>query len=356
MAISSNCTPAPWKNALSDTTGRVTSVEIRREELASPAAVSLTSSLNAELSGRYPEAGANHFRLDPDEVAHGCGAFFVAYAQAAPLGCGAIRRLDADVAEIKRMYVRTDARRRGVAQAILVELFSVARRLGASRIVLETGRRQPEAIEFYLRSGFVRIPPFGEYPDSALSICMSKMLASGEEPAPVATSRLVLSALSLDDAAPLFGYRAHPEIRRFQPFEPRRVDDARQFIADGLKGTDAWRQFGIRLKESAELVGDLGFRLDLERGEQAEIGITLAPTYQRLGLATEAARALLGHLFDTVRVHRVFASIDPDNEASARLFRRLGFRQEAHLRESLWLKGRWADDIVFAMLRSEWGE
>jgi RimJ/RimL family protein N-acetyltransferase len=53
-------------------------------------------------------------------------------------------------------------------------------------------------------------------------------------------------------------------------------------------------------------------------------------------------------------VHRVFASIDPGNTASIELFELLGMRQEGHFRESLWFKGEWADDVIFAMLQADW--
>lgn len=66
--------------------------EIRREDLGSPTAAMLIGALNAELSARYPEEGATHFRLDPDEVVDGRRAFFIAYLGADPVGCGAFRR------------------------------------------------------------------------------------------------------------------------------------------------------------------------------------------------------------------------------------------------------------------------
>ena len=78
-------------------------LEFRREDLASGVATALIGALNAELSERYPEEGANHFRLDREEVAEGRGAFLVAYANDKPLACGAIRRLDAETAELKRI-------------------------------------------------------------------------------------------------------------------------------------------------------------------------------------------------------------------------------------------------------------
>jgi putative acetyltransferase len=152
------------------------SIDVRREDLGSPAARTLIAALDGELSGRYPEAGANHFRLDADEVAEGRGAFLVAYAGGEPAGCGAIRRLEDGAAEIKRMYVAPAQRGQGIARLLLVHLETAARALGAGRVVLETGTRQPEAIALYTRAGFTRIPPFGEYLESSLSVCMAKGL------------------------------------------------------------------------------------------------------------------------------------------------------------------------------------
>jgi GNAT superfamily N-acetyltransferase len=155
------------------------SLVIRRADMSSPLAQRLIIDLNAELSRRYPEEGANHFQLDEHEVANGTGAFLVAYRRDVPIGCGAVRRLDATTAEIKRMYVRPSARGKGVGRAVLAELEQEARRLGARRLVLETGVRQPDAIAVYRQAGFTEVPLFGEYAQSPcpeLSICMAKDL------------------------------------------------------------------------------------------------------------------------------------------------------------------------------------
>src|SRR5687767_14312123 len=108
---------------------RAGELEIRREEINSTVAARLISALNAELSLRYPEEGANHFRLDSNEVEQGRGAFLVAYALGKAVGCGAIRRLDSNTAEIKRMYVNPAARGHGVARAVLAALEAEARHL-----------------------------------------------------------------------------------------------------------------------------------------------------------------------------------------------------------------------------------
>ena len=203
---------------------------IEREDLTSTAGAALISALNAELSGRYPKVDANHFRLDAEEVTDDRGAFLVAYSTGGPVGCGAIRLLDEGDAEIKRMYVVPEARRTGAADLILGALQAEARRLRATRLVLETGRRQPEALSLYLRAGFVRVPQYGEYLGSPLSVCMAKPLHPAGTAPTLGTSRLVLSTLMPDDAGPLFSYRSDPEVQRYQYFEPKSVDDALAFI------------------------------------------------------------------------------------------------------------------------------
>jgi GNAT superfamily N-acetyltransferase len=136
-----------------------TQIDIRREDILSPVATALIRALNEELSARYTEPGVNHFRLDPEEVVEGKGAFLVAYAGATPVGCGAIRRLDSETAEIKRMYVDPSHRGHGIGRLVLARLEAEAHSLGVRRMVLETGVRQPEAITLYSRAGFRRLPP-----------------------------------------------------------------------------------------------------------------------------------------------------------------------------------------------------
>ncbi len=127
----------------------------------------------------YPEAGATHFRLDPEEVAPGRGAFVVAFAGDAPVGCGAMRRIEPETGELKRMYVVPSARGTGIGRALVDALEREARHIGIRRLVLETGIRQIAALALYEHTGFGRIPLYGEYAKSAdTSICMGKDLYS----------------------------------------------------------------------------------------------------------------------------------------------------------------------------------
>ena len=152
-------------------------VEIRRKSILSATASRLIGALNAELLERYPEDGTtDHFSLDAREVEHRRGAFLVVYRHGAPIGCGAVRCLDADTAEIKRMFVELDSRGHHLGQVLLAALEAEAKQLGITRLVLETGPRQPEANAVYRRAGFVPIAAFGELQEHPLSTFLGKAL------------------------------------------------------------------------------------------------------------------------------------------------------------------------------------
>jgi putative acetyltransferase len=152
-------------------------ITITRSRLTDEAARALIAALNAELSATYPETGATHFGLDEAEVSGTRGAFLVAYLDGAPVGCGAVRLLDAETGELKRMYVSPDVRGKGVGRRLVAALEDEARALGARRLVLETGTRQTAALALYRATGFDPIPLYGEYEQSPeTSVCLGKDL------------------------------------------------------------------------------------------------------------------------------------------------------------------------------------
>lgn len=174
----------------------------------------------------------------------------------------------------------------------------------------------------------------------------------------IITSRLVLRKIRLADTEALFRYRTDPQVSRYQNWKPLTIEDARQFVETFTSvepdTPGSWFQLAITLRETGDLIGDCGLHFTAEETRQAEIGITLAPAYQGKGYASEALTAALDYLFITLRKHRVVASVDPGNLPSIALLERLGMRKEAHFRESLWFKGAWADDIIYAILEREW--
>lgn len=93
-----------------------------------------------------------------------------------PVACGAIKELDADSMEVKRMYTDVSARGKGYAKRILSELEKWAKEMGYKSCVLETGKRQPDAIALYQSSEYQLIPNYGQYQGIENSVCFQKML------------------------------------------------------------------------------------------------------------------------------------------------------------------------------------
>jgi GNAT superfamily N-acetyltransferase len=154
-------------------------VSIARAELTTEVSRMLIESLNTELRAIYPEPGATHFHLDPAEVTGARGVFLVVHDDGIPVGCGALRFLNDETGELKRMYVVPSMRGKGLGRRLVAALEAEARMLGARRLVLETGIRQAAALALYRATGFRPIPLYGEYclsPDT--SVCLGKELGS----------------------------------------------------------------------------------------------------------------------------------------------------------------------------------
>lgn len=172
------------------------------------------------------------------------------------------------------------------------------------------------------------------------------------------TPRLVLRRLDPSDAEAVYAYRSDPEVSRFQSWAPASVLEIRSFIErmstfDPLSPGE-WFQLGIILAAEGKLVGDCGLQARADDRRQVEVGITVAPAFQRLGIAVEALTAVFGYLFTNTETHRVFCSVDPGNDASLNLLKKIGMRREGHMRECLWVRGKWVDDVAFGILRKEW--
>ena len=147
--------------------GSVSDLELRDEPYDGPIAQQLVAEVQQEYTVRYGSPDITP--VDPTEFAPPDGRFVIAYLDTTPVAMGGVRRIDVDVVEIKRMYVVPDYRGRGVSRVVLAHLETLALELGATRVLLETGQKQPEAMRLYETSGYERVDNFGHYrcePDS----------------------------------------------------------------------------------------------------------------------------------------------------------------------------------------------
>lgn len=101
----------------------------------------------------------------------------VAYENGTPVGCGAIKEYEQNVMEVKRMFVPIEKRGNGIASIVLTELEIWAKELGYKKCILETGVRQPEAIQLYKKNNYQLIKNYGQYAEVKSSVCFEKELA-----------------------------------------------------------------------------------------------------------------------------------------------------------------------------------
>ena len=140
-------------------------------------AAQLVAELDADLGERY--GGVGEPVHAPAEVFDGPGGrMLLATLEGVPVGCVGLRRIDERTAELKRMYVRPQARGRGVGRALLAACEREATALGYERIWLETGTMQPEAVALYLTSGYEPVAAFGQYADGDLAIHLGRVLTA----------------------------------------------------------------------------------------------------------------------------------------------------------------------------------
>lgn len=170
------------------------------------------------------------------------------------------------------------------------------------------------------------------------------------------TEKLILKSLQMEDANALLAYRSEPAVWQFQLWLPQRLSDAQAFIRSAQFNGDPqqgrWNQLGVYRQDTNQLIGDIG--LHLIDAQQAEIGYTIDPQWQRQGIAQTAVSRILCYLFEERHIHRVIANADSENAASIGLLRKLGFRQEGYFVESYRVNDTWHDEVQFALLYREW--
>jgi len=173
------------------------------------------------------------------------------------------------------------------------------------------------------------------------------------------TPRLRLRPAREADAATMAEYRSDPEIAKYQDWDmPYTLDRALAGAAKQATFDDlvegSWVSFAIDFE--GEMVGDIAACIH-EGGGVAEMGYTLARQRHGHGYATEAANAMVDHLFQNHGVHRIEAGLDPENVASMRVLESVGMRMECLARDSCVARGEWVDDLRYSLLahdRAEW--
>ncbi|WP_243239928.1 GNAT family N-acetyltransferase [Sulfobacillus harzensis] len=143
-------------------------------------------------------------------------------------------------------------------------------------------------------------------------------------------------------------------VTQFTVWQPNDRSAAERFLQDAMAHTMATRRrtfiLGIHHRATGRIIG--GARITVQKPEHrlADIGYVLHRQFWNHGLGTEAARLLVQFGFESLHLHRIEATCDPANIGSRRVLEKAGFHLEGHLREHLWVRGRWRDSLIFAVL------
>jgi RimJ/RimL family protein N-acetyltransferase len=174
----------------------------------------------------------------------------------------------------------------------------------------------------------------------------------------ILTERLRLREFVPEDVTAVFTYQNDPRYLRYYAWTKRTEKDVRQFLQmflDAQQETPRRKyQLAVTLRESGQLIGNCGIRRQTAVDHEANMGYELDPEHWGHGYATEAARAIVRFGFEQLQVHRIWADVVSENSGSINVLEKLGMKREGQLRQNQWMKGRWWDTFIYAILEQEW--
>lgn len=148
-------------------------IEVLRTDSSNQDFIDLVKHLDADLAERDGKEHSFYAQFNKiDKIKH----VVVAYENSKPVGCGAIKEYTPSIMEVKRMYTPPESRGKGVASKVLTELERWAAEMSYEKCILETGKKQPEAIGLYKKNGYTLIPNYGQYAEVENSVCFEKLL------------------------------------------------------------------------------------------------------------------------------------------------------------------------------------
>ena len=169
----------------------------------------------------------------------------------------------------------------------------------------------------------------------------------------IETQRLQIRPFRESDWPAVATYTTLPTVMEYMQEGVQTADQTRAFVTQNATGT-AVTAYALLLKAEAKLIGHMVFH-PWFAPRTYEIGWVLHPAYHRQGYASEAATALLRYGFETMQLHRIIATCQPENPASYGVMEKIGMRREGHFQQCIYRgDDTWWDEYFYAMLKREW--
>ena len=174
----------------------------------------------------------------------------------------------------------------------------------------------------------------------------------------IQSKRILLREFRENDGEKVHSYASDPDVVRYMDWGPNTEEETRAFISRSISSQKEKPRrkytLAITLKGENKPIGSCDVCMASSENKEGWIGYCLNRQFWNKGYATETAEALLKFGFQQLDLHRIFATVDPDNIASIHVLEKAGMKYEGHLREHKWSKGRWRDSLLYAMLENEW--
>lgn len=171
------------------------------------------------------------------------------------------------------------------------------------------------------------------------------------------TPRVVLREYNLDDVEDCERYTRDPEVCRYMIWGPNGPGETQAFLEQAVRDRRANErkiyEFALVNRRDGRVAGGVGTRITNVEQREGDLGYVLRRDLWGRGIGTEAARAVLDFAFDSLGLHRVWATADPENTASIRVLEKLGMRREGILRRNVFVRGAFRDSAVYAITEEE---
>ena len=174
----------------------------------------------------------------------------------------------------------------------------------------------------------------------------------------VETDRVALCEFEEDDWPHVFDYASDERVVYYLNWGPDTEEQSKAFVNRAIacqrEVPRRYYDLAIINKETGEFLGCAAIRLTYPLYGEGEMLCIISRKHWGHGYATETVNLIMRFGFEKLKLHRIFAVVDPANVPTARVFEKNGFVREGHLREHKWIKGIWRDSLIYAILEDEY--
>lgn len=171
----------------------------------------------------------------------------------------------------------------------------------------------------------------------------------------IETNRLILTALKEEDQTPLYSIFSDPHVTYFDGGKVMKTKTQALHYIQAFKDPASILlthtiRFGVRLKNSGELIGTAGFQNWDRTSAKAEIGAILSRKFWSGGYGLEAAKAIIDYGFQQMKLHKIYAQTIEDNRSAVKRLEQLSFHKEGHFLDHIYMHQRYYDVVVYSLI------